>query len=105
MSQSPQQPGYGPASTAAASAPAHPDQRPTETMAILALVFAFVFPILGIVFGVIGRKNIARNGNNGRGLATAGMWLGIAFTALGLLYVIGIIVLFALGAGSSTAGY
>ena len=101
MSQSPQQPGYGPGY----STDAQPVQRPTETMAILALVFAFVFAPLGIVFGVIGRKNIARNGNSGRGLATAGMWLGIAFTALAVLYVVGIIAVLAIGAGSSTAGY
>lgn len=95
MSEQPAQYGYGTA----------PAQRPTETMAILAIVFAFVFPILGIVFGVIGRKNIDRNGTGGRGLATAGMWLGIVFTALGLIYVVFIVVvLFGMASGGiSTA--
>ncbi|TXR56819.1 DUF4190 domain-containing protein [Quadrisphaera setariae] len=90
MSQQPAQYGYG----------AAPVQRPTETMAILAIIFAFVFSPLGIVFGVIGRKNIARNGNSGRGLATAGMWLGTAFTAFAIIGYIGI---FALAASMQTA--
>lgn len=92
MSQQPAQYGYQNA----------PVQRPTETMAILAIIFAFVFPVLGIVFGVIGRKNIARNGNNGRGLATAGMWLGIVFTALAVISWIGLFALAAAG-GMQTA--
>ncbi|TNM58382.1 DUF4190 domain-containing protein [Streptomyces sp. NP160] len=71
-------------------------------MAILAIVFAFVFSPLGIVFGIIGRKNIDRNGNSGRGLATAGMWLGIVFTALGVLYVVGLIVLISVAATSGS---
>lgn len=92
MSQQPAQYGYQNA----------PVQRPTETMAILAIIFAFVFPVLGIVFGVIGRKNIARNGNNGRGLATAGMWLGIVFTVLTLVYIIVVVAIVA-SSGMQTA--
>jgi hypothetical protein len=92
VSQQPAQYGYGGA----------PAQRPTETMAILAIIFAFVFPILGIVFGIIGRKNIDRNGNSGRGLATAGMWLGIVFTALYVLGVIGFIALVGVAATSGS---
>ncbi|MBC3760928.1 DUF4190 domain-containing protein [Quadrisphaera oryzae] len=92
MSQQPAQYGYQNA----------PVQRPTETMAILAIIFAFVFPVLGIVFGVIGRKNIARNGNNGRGLATAGMWLGIVFTVLTLVYIVVVVAIVA-SSGMQTA--
>ena len=75
-SASPEQPaaGYAPA-----PAPAR-----TNTMAILAIVFAFVFSPLGIVFGVVGRKQSVERHENGRGLATAGMWLSIAFTVIGL---------------------
>ncbi len=94
-----QQPGYGYDSTP------QQHQRPTETMAVLALVFAFVFPLLGIVFGVVARKNIRQNGNNGQGLATAGFWIGIVFTSLGVLGVIAYVVLIAalVGSGASTA--
>lgn len=64
--------------------PPAPQRRGTNTMAILALIFAFVFSPLGIVFGLIGRKQIGRTGEGGRGLATAGLVLGILFTVVGL---------------------
>ncbi len=69
----------------------------TNTMAVLALVFAFVIAPLGIVFGVIGRRQTRQSGQHGRGLATAGLVLGIVFTLLG----VGIVTL-AVAASSST---
>ena len=54
-------------------------------MAILAIVFAFVFSPLGIVFGIIGRKQTARTGEGGRGLATAGLILSIIFLVIGIV--------------------
>ena len=67
-----QQPGYGyPAPSAQ-----------TNTMAILSLVFAFVFAPLGIVFGHMARKQIRERGEQGGGLATAGLILGYVFTAI-----------------------
>ena len=67
---------------------------PTNTMAILALVFAFVFAPLGIVFGIIGRRQIDRTGEGGRGLATAGLVVGIVFTAIVVLYIVLVIAAF-----------
>lgn len=67
---------------------------PTNTMAVLALVFAFVFAPLGIVFGIIGRRQIDQSGESGRGLATAGLVLGIIFTALAVLSVVLLVVAF-----------
>ena len=67
---------------------------PTNTMAILALVFAFVFAPLGIVFGIIGRRQIDRTGEGGRGLATAGLVVGLVFTAIAVLYIVLVIVAF-----------
>lgn len=58
---------------------------PTNTFAILSLVFAFVVSVLGVVFGHIARNQIRRTGEDGYGLATAGMVIGyvqIGFTAL-----------------------
>ena len=69
----------------------------TNTMAVLALVFAFVIAPLGIVFGIIGRQQTRRSGQHGRGLATAGLVLGIVFTLLGA----GIVAL-AVAASTST---
>jgi hypothetical protein len=59
-------------------------QTQTSTYAVLAIVFAFVFFPLGIVFGVMGRREIDESGGTktGRGLATAGMWIGIGHVIL-----------------------
>jgi hypothetical protein len=72
-------------------------QSQTSTYAILAIVMAFVFFPLAIVFGVMGRNEIdASNGaKTGRGLATAGMWIGIGYA----IFMVGIFVLFFVVAG------
>ena len=67
--------------------------RPTNTMAILALIFAFVFCPLGIVFGVIAKKEIRRTGEGGEGLALAGIWVGSVFCALTALMIVAWFVL------------
>jgi Domain of unknown function (DUF4190) len=89
------QPGYGPPLGYAISPP-------TNTMAILALVMAFVFSPLAIVFGYIARRQIAQSGEGGGGLATAGLILGYVFTAF---YVVGcgiwIFALFAIGSAGN----
>lgn len=54
----------------------------TNVMAILSLVFAFVFAPLGIVFGHIAKRQIRRTGEQGSGLATAGLVLGYIFTII-----------------------
>ncbi len=63
----------------------------TDGFAIAALVLG-VLPvmagILGIVFGLIGRRRTKKSGQGGRGLATAGLVLG----SLWFLLVVGIIV-------------
>jgi hypothetical protein len=57
----------------------------TNTMAILSLVFAFVFWPLGIVFGHLARKQIRQTGEGGAGLAKAGLILSYVFGVLTLL--------------------
>jgi hypothetical protein len=44
-----------------------------------------VFAPLGIVFGHVARRQISRSGEQGSGLATAGLILGYVFTALAVL--------------------
>ncbi|XVU24901.1 DUF4190 domain-containing protein [Actinoplanes sp. CA-054009] len=87
------QPGYG--------APYQPVTS-TNTMAILALVFAFVFSPAAIVLGHIAKKQIRQTGEQGDGLATAGLWLGYIFTALGLLVCIGYVIIIAVAVNSGT---
>jgi hypothetical protein len=60
----------------------------TNTMAILGLVFAFVFTPLGLVFSAIGLKQVKERRENGRGLALAGLILSIVFILLGVLLVV-----------------
>jgi hypothetical protein len=64
----------------------------TNTMAILALVFAFVFAPAAIVMGHVAKKQIRQTGEQGEGLATAGLWLGYIFTGLMALVCVGYIV-------------
>jgi Domain of unknown function (DUF4190) len=84
----PPPPGYFPP-------PMYPPPRPTNTMAIVALVCAFTFPPLAIIFGHIALSQIRRNGDEGKGLAVAGLVIGYVVTGLILLYIIFMIVLFA----------
>lgn len=65
-------------------------QHRTNTMSILALVFAFLFWPLGVVFGIVARRQIARTGESGAGLAMARLVLGIAFGVLAVIYLIAI---------------
>lgn len=68
----------------------------TNTMAILALIFAFVFPPLGIVFGLIARSQIKRTGQGGNSLALAGLILGVLFTLIVIAFFVLFFVVFAI---------
>jgi len=91
------QPGYGPYPQPpyGYGYPGYPMQQRTNTMAILALVLAFVCAPAGIVLGVLARKQIRRTGEQGMGLATAGMVCGIVFSVLSVIWIIVMITLFA----------
>jgi hypothetical protein len=95
-----QQPGYG---QPYAQQPYTP-QAPTNTMAILALVFAFVFAPAAIVMGHVAKKQIRQTGESGEGLATAGLWLGYIFTSIYVLicafYIV--VAIFAIGSSGTT---
>ncbi|WP_199853328.1 DUF4190 domain-containing protein [Plantactinospora sp. BC1] len=54
-------------------------------LAILSLVFAFVFAPAGIVLGHLARRQIRRTGEQGGQLATWGLILSYVFTALYLI--------------------
>lgn len=64
-----------------------PAQPPgTNLLAILSLVFAFVFAPVGIVLGHLARRQLRQSGEQGGQLATWGLALSYVFTAL---YAIG----------------
>jgi peptidyl-prolyl cis-trans isomerase B (cyclophilin B) len=72
-----EQPAYG-----------EPVGQKTNTMAILGLVFAFVFSPLGIVFSGIGLKQIKERRESGRGLALAGLIISIISIVIGILAIV-----------------
>ena len=75
--------GYGPP-------PGYPAwRRPTNVMAILALVMAFAFAPAGLVLGIVARRQIRHTGEEGDGLALAGIIVGgiaTAFFAMAIFF-------------------
>jgi hypothetical protein len=89
------QPGYP-------APPPYGQPQGTNIMAILSLVFAFVFSPVGIVLGHIAKKQIKQTGEQGDGLATAGLVLSYVFTGLGALACcIGVVAALASNGGSN----
>lgn len=66
----------------------YPPARPTNVLAIVALVSSFFIPPAGIVCGHIALNQIKRTGENGRGLAIAGLIIGYVYTALIVLLLV-----------------
>lgn len=94
----------GPASYEAAGPafgqPAYRQSAPTNSLAIAALVSSLVLAPLGIVFGHVALGQIKRTGEEGKGLAIAGLVIGYVGTAFLLLYVIFVVIV----AASITSG-
>jgi hypothetical protein len=63
-------------------------------MAVLALTLAFVFAPAGIVLGIIAKRQIRRSHEQGEGLATAGIVVGSIFTALIVLWIAFVVIVF-----------
>jgi hypothetical protein len=87
-------PGYGASGYGMTGYPAV-HVRPTNTMAILALVMAFVFAPAGLVLGIVARRQIRQTGEDGDGLALAGIIVSAIATALFVLVVVFWIIAFA----------
>ena len=97
------QPGYG---APGYGQPVYVPVVGTNTLAILSLVFAFIFSPAAIIMGHLAKRQIRQTGEQGEGLATAGLWLGYIFTGIGVLfcafYVI--VIVFAIGDAASNSG-
>ena len=68
--------------------PRHPQPQPTNALAIVSLVCAFLFAPLGIIFGHISLSQIKKTGEEGRGLAIAGLVISYLITVLTILVVV-----------------
>jgi hypothetical protein len=65
-------------------------EQKTNVMAILSLIFAFLIPLLGIIFGIIALLQIDSNKNQkGKGLAMAGLIVSVLSIIL-FLIILGI---------------
>jgi len=78
----------------------YPQSQPTNTLAIVSLVCAFVFAPLGIVFGHISLSQIRKTGEEGRGLAVAGLVISYLITVLAVVVVVLSVVFFVVVARS-----
>ncbi|HEY0813589.1 MAG TPA: DUF4190 domain-containing protein [Pseudonocardia sp.] len=103
----PQQPAYAEQPPAYPGyAQPYPASRGTNTMAILALVFGIILAPLGLIFGFVARSQIKKTGEDGDGLALAGIIIGGIFTLLFIAYIVFIVIFFAAVANSvPSSGY
>ena len=80
----------------------------TNTMAIISLVLSlaglvtWITAPVGAILGHVARRQIRERGEQGEGLALAGIIVGWAITGLGLLACCGIIAIAALAEGTTT---
>ncbi len=65
----------------------YPQPRSTNALAIVSLVCAFLFAPLGILFGHISLSQIKKTGEEGRGLAIAGLVISYILTVVTILVV------------------
>src|SRR5262245_11522557 len=72
----------------------YPPPRPTNALAVVSLVCAFVFAPLGIVFGHLSLSQIRKTGEEGRGLAIAGLVIGYLITVGTVLVIVLSVVFF-----------
>ena len=70
-------------------------------MAIVGLVCAFVMPLLGIIFSILGLQKARELNGKGRTMALWGLWVSIAQFVLVVLFVIIyiIIIIWVMGMG------
>jgi drug/metabolite transporter (DMT)-like permease len=100
-SQQPQQPQQPPPPPPYAPYPPqygymYPPPQPTNGMAIAAMVCGIVgvcspLGILGLIFGTIAKRQIRERGEQGDGMATAGIvlgWIGVASIVFWILYFV-----------------
>ena len=77
-----------------------PLEERTNVLAIVALVAAFVVPLVGIICGHIALSQIKRTGERGRALAIWALVLGYLGILLGIVYAVVIIGVIASGVAS-----
>lgn len=63
----------------------------TNSMAITSLICAFLMPLLGVIFGHVARSQIRRTGEQGAGMALAGLIIGYLSLAASVIFGIALV--------------
>jgi hypothetical protein len=66
--------------------------QPTNGMAVAGLIFAFIFPLIGLILSIIGLNKAKNHNGNGRSLAIAGIVVSSVMTLLSLLIVPALVI-------------
>jgi hypothetical protein len=66
----------------------------TSTMAIIAFVASFIVPVVGLILGILARREVARTHESGEGLARAAFIIGLVLTALQVAFFVAWLALF-----------
>ncbi|MGR2753054.1 DUF4190 domain-containing protein [Agromyces arachidis] len=104
----PAAPAYGSAPAYDSSAPSSgaPASQKTNVLAIVSLVSSFLIPLVGIITGHIALSQIKKTGEQGRGLAVAGLIIGYVLFVVGIIVAIAYFALIAAAVNSgSVSGY
>lgn len=101
----PAAPAYGSAPAYDAGTPAYgaPAGQKTNVLAIVSLVSAFFISLVAIITGHIALSQIKKTGEQGRGLAIAGLIIGYIGLVVGIIFLIVWIVIF--GAAVSSGNF
>jgi len=106
----PAAPAYGaPAAPAAPAyaAPAYsaPASSKTNVLAIVSLVSAFFISLVAVITGHIALSQIKKTGEQGRGLAIAGLIIGYVGLVVGLIWIVFAIIIAGVAASQGYSTY
>lgn len=74
-----------------------------KTLAIIGLVLSFIFPLAGLIISAVALNKMKQSGvEEGKGLAVAGLVIGIVFMVIA---VISVACMTCAGAAIAAAGY
>ena len=74
----------------------------TNTMCVLALVFAFLIPLIGFILGIIGIGNSKKKGEKGKGMAIAAIIISLLMPVVIVILFFGVIVGLINGGGEAS---
>ncbi|MEI5584023.1 MULTISPECIES: DUF4190 domain-containing protein [unclassified Agromyces] len=100
----PAAPSYGTAPAYGSGTPAYgaPASQKTNVLAIVSLVSSFFISLVGIITGHIALSQIKKTGEQGRGLAIAGLIIGYVGLVVGIILAIVWIAIFSAAVNSGS---